>query len=114
MSTGDRKIYVHYFSAEDLDAQSDRKRDTPPSSSCFQLSDLENPSSKPKLFYTANDNFSTLALVLMDYLREASPMNSFYETRFSPVASNQIGKTGIKVLEGIVSMHNKIVLQTKK
>lgn len=114
MSAGDRKIYVHYLSIEDSNSQSDGKRDTPPNGPCFELSDLDSSSGIGTGMYTANNNFPTLALVIMDYLREASPLRSFYETEFSPQASDQIGKTGMRVLEGIIHMHNKIVLQTKK
>jgi hypothetical protein len=112
-----QEFYIDYFDKKYLDSQFPNRKNTPE----FQLAEGGvgamslgggDPNEKPypeSHVISSSKNFPSLALSVLRHLKKPESLRSTYQITFSENASAQIGKTGEKVLEEILALHNDFV-----
>jgi len=111
-----QEFYIDYFDKKYLDFQFPDRENTPH----FQLADGDvggtrtwdqddNTESGCYRVISRPNDFSELALGVLQYLRKPTSLRNSYRARFSKNASAQIGETEKQVLEEILALHNGLV-----
>ena len=112
-----QEFHVDYFDKTYLDSRASKKKTYP----CFQLAEGEvgvmscaggDPHEAPSPeshVISSPRNFPSLALSILQHLKKPESLKT-YQISFSETASIQIGKTGERVLEGILALHNDFVI----
>lgn len=99
-------FYVDYFNQEYLDSEFPKRKQNPH----FQLAEGGAGVMSPESHVISHPkNFPSLSLEVLKHLKKPESLRSTYQINFSENASIQIGKTGGRVLEEILALHNDFV-----